>query len=177
MRIGQIAVLFAAAVLVSGCVQIPQAAVDVNRDVSKGISALRDNGNEMVDAWEEMGYRMLDERWARVYSKADADFRAKRKLAPGSALSADQQQNVAGLATLYRDEVRKKIQAKAAELRAVINKNAKMTLDANESITSLLISANAVTSVQQTALKSVGELVPVLPKVSSFVEELLKEVG
>lgn len=54
-------------------------------------------------------------------------------MAPGSALSVQQQQDVAGLATLYRD------------------------------------------SVQQTALESVGELVPGLPKVSSFVDEAFNQ--
>jgi hypothetical protein len=176
MRLSRFALIIAFGIPASGCVQIPPAAVDLSRDVSKGISALRDNGNDMVAAWEEIGYRLLDERWAKVYTKAETDFRAKRKIASGVALTAQDQQDVAGLATLYRDAVRKKVQDKAAELRIVINRNAKTTLDANESLTSLLSSAQAALGVQQSALRSVGELIPALPKASSFIDDVLNTV-
>lgn len=163
--------------VLSGCVHIPQAAIDVNREVSKGVAALRENGQQMVTAWEETAYRVLDERWTQVYARAEKDFRTKRGVAAGAGLTRQQQEDVAGLATLMRDGVRGKIRAKTDEMRQIIAANAKATLEANESITNLLISANSAAAAQQSVLKSVGSLLPIPPEVSKFVDSALETLG
>ena len=161
----------------TGCVQIPQAAIDVNRQVSTGISSLGDNGQEMVRAWEETAYMVLDEKWGQIYKKAESAYRSKKGIAAGTTLSAQQREDVAGVATLVRDEIRKKIRAEADNMRSIISSNTKSTLEANESITNLLISANAVTSMQQSAIKQVGTLIPIPPAISTFVNSAITAAG
>ncbi len=161
----------------AGCVSVPQAAIDVNRQVSKGITTIGDNGLAMVEAWEESAYNMLDERWSNVYAKADSTYRSKKGLSTTAALSYSQQEDVAGLAVLIRSEVRKKIKTKADSMREIISQNVKNTLDANESLTDLLVSASAVSSLQKSALKEVGSLVPIPPGVTTFIASSLKSAG
>lgn len=163
--------------VLSGCVHIPQAAIDVNRQVSKGIDTLRENGQQMVVAWEETAYRVLDERWTQVYTRAEKDFRAKRSVPAAAGLTRQQQEDVAGLATLMRDGVRVKIRAKAEEMQQIIAANAKTTLEANESITNLLINASTAAAAQQSVLKGVGGLLPIPPEVSKFIDGALEVVG
>lgn len=167
-------VALAAILFLSACAQIPQAAIDVNKQVSTGITAIGANGQEMVRAWEESGYKMLDERWTQVYKKAEASYRTKRKIAKDSSLTAQQQQDVAGLASLVRDKVRTKIRAEADKMRSIIASNTKTTLEANESITNLLVSANTVNTTRQSALKEVGKLVPIPPEITGFIDNALK---
>jgi len=163
-----------AAALLSACAQVPVAAIDVNRQVSVGIAALGSNGQDLVNAWEETAFAVIDERWGTLYKKAEIDFRAKRRIAPDAALSAAQQEDLAGLATLVRDQARQRIAAKAREMRQVLAANTRGTLEANDSITQLLISANAVLSQQQSALKQVGEQLRIPSDVTKFVVELVQ---
>jgi hypothetical protein len=158
----------------NSCVHIPQSAVDVNRQVSKGIETLQENGQQLVAAWEETAYRVLDERWKQVYARAEKDYRAKRNVPLTSVLTKEQQEDVAGVATLIRDGVRTKIHAKAEEMRQAITANAKTTLEANESITNLLISANVATAAQESVLKAVGKLLPIPPELSKFLDNALE---
>lgn len=169
--------LVAGILLLTGCAQIPQAAIDVNKQVSTGITTIGDNGKEMVLAWENTAYSMLDERWERVYRKAESSYRTKKGILAGTALSSLQQEEVAGLAALVRDEVRGKIRLEADDMRKIIASNTKSTLEANESITQLLVSANAVNAIQQSAIKEVGPLLPIPPVISGFIESALAASG
>ena len=165
--------LFGILLLLANCVQIPQSAIDVNRQISKGITTLQDNGLQMVLAWEVTAYNFLDERFSIVYSKAENDFRKKRGLSASSALNQQQQMDVAGLAVLLRDKVRSKIHDEAEKMRRIISSNTKTTLEANESITNLLISADAVLTAQKSAIKEVGNLIPIPPEVTKFVKNAI----
>jgi hypothetical protein len=160
-----------------GCAQIPQAAIDVNRQVATGITALNDNAQELIRAWEETAYQVLDERWSKVYAQADAAYRTKRGVQPGVLLTSPQAEEVAGLATLVRDDVRKKIRTEADGMRKIVTANAKNTLDANESVTMLLINANAIGAAQHSALKQVGTLLPIADTVTNFINIALKSAG
>ncbi len=163
--------------VITGCSSIPQAAIDVNKQVSIGIKTIGENGIEMVSAWQKSAYNMLDERWSLVYAKADATYRTGRGIASGATLTAQQQEEVAGLSVLIREEVIKKIDAKTESMRTIINENTKNTLAANDSITNLLISANAVATLQQTAIQEVGNLLPIPPAVSTFITNTLQTAG
>ncbi len=70
MQIKNITLIASLFVVITGCSNIPQAAIDVNKQVSVGINALGENGVEMVKAWELSAYSMLDEKWSKVYAKA-----------------------------------------------------------------------------------------------------------
>jgi hypothetical protein len=158
----------------AGCAQIPQPAIDVSRQVSSGISALGTNGQDMVTAWEEVAYALLDERWSQIYRKAESDYRTKRQLAKTVALNSEQQEEVAGLATLMRDESRKKIGIRSADMRKIIDANTKTTLEANDSVTRLLVSAKSVLSGQQETAKQLADQVKIPSDASKFVSDLLK---
>ena len=177
MNIRNLALITVLLYLVTGCSSIPQAAIDVNKQVSVGISTLGKNGIEMIEAWEQSAFNMLDERWSKVYEKADSSYRTKAGIAAGTALTAQQQEDVAGLATLIRDEVRIKISNEASSMRDIINTNTQNTLAANESITNLLVSANAVATFQQSAIKEVGSLIPIPPAISDFISNSLQTAG
>jgi hypothetical protein len=166
--------LLIAAALLGACAQVPVAAIDVNRQVGVGIAALGGNGQDLVNAWEETAFAVIDERWNRIYGKAEADFRARRKIAADAPLSAQQQEDLAGLATLVRDQMRQKISTRAKEMRKVLATNTRSTQEANESITQLLISANTVLTQQQSALKQVGEQLRIPADVGKFMAEVLQ---
>ncbi|OZG72965.1 hypothetical protein BTA51_13480 [Hahella sp. CCB-MM4] len=157
----------------AGCVSVPQAAIDVNKQVSNGISTIGGNGIAMVDAWEESAYNMLDERWAKIYAKADSTYRTRKGVAQGAQLTYQQQEDIAGLAVLIRSDVRKKIKDEADSMRGIIASNVKNTVEANDSITGLLASASAVSSLQKSALKEVGSLIPIPPVIGSFITNSL----
>ncbi len=160
-----------------GCVSVPQAAIDVNRQVSQGISTIGGNGVAMVDAWEESAYNMLDERWSNIYAKADSTYRSKKGLVQGAQLTYQQQEDVAGLAVLIRSEVRKRIKDEADNMKGIISSNVRSTLEANDSVTDLLASASAVSSLQKSALKDVGNLIPIPPAIGSFITNSLASAG
>lgn len=160
--------------VLSACAQVPLATIDVSRQVSTGIASIGTNGLDTVAAWEETALALLDERWSQIYKKADNEFRKKRQIAVGTALTPDQTEELAGLATLVRDEARRKISGKANEMRKVISENTKTTLEANESVTRLLISANSVLTVQQTAAKQVAEQAKLPSDLNAFVLDLVK---
>jgi hypothetical protein len=177
MNIRSIIFIATLSFIASGCSSIPQAAVDVNKQVSKGISILGENAIEMVNAWEQSAYNMLDEKWSKVYTKADASYRSKKGIAAETPLTAQQQEDVAGLSALIRGEVRFKIRAESDEMKSIITLNTKNTLAANESVTDLLVSANAVATFQQAAIKEVGNLIPIPPAISTFISDSLKTAG
>ena len=159
--------------IAAGCVHVPQAAIDVNKQVSIGITSISENGQEMINAWEETGYMVLDDRWSQVYRRAEVEYRKKKNLADSAVLNSQQQEDVAGLATLIRDDVRKKIHNEANKMRQIISANTKTTLEANNSITNLLISASSMISSQQTALKEVTKLIPIPPEIVKFVSNAI----
>lgn len=160
--------------VLSGCAQVPQAAIDVSRQVSSGISSIGNNGQDVVTAWEETTFALLDERWKQIYKKADNEFRKKRQVANTAVLTAEQQEEVAGLAALIRDESRKKIAARANEMRKVIGANTKTTLEANESVTQLLVSASAVLATQQAAARQVADQAKLPTDLGKFVSSLIE---
>jgi hypothetical protein len=177
MNIRSIIFIVTLSFIATGCSSIPQASIDVNKQISKGISVLGENGIEMVNAWEQSAYNMLDEKWSKVYEKADASYRSKKGIAAGNALTAQQQEDVAGLSVLIRDEVRSKIRAESNGMKSIIMSNTENTLAANESVTALLVSANAVATFQQAAIKEVGNLIPIPPAISAFISDALKTEG
>lgn len=177
MNIRSIIFIVTLSFIATGCSSIPQAAIDVNKQVSEGISALGENGTEMVNAWEQSAYNMLDEKWSKVYEKADATYRSKRSIAAGAILTAQQQEDIAGLSALIRDEVRSKIRSESNEMKSIIMSNTKNTLAANESVTDLLVTANAVATFQQAAIKEVGNIIPIPPTISTFISDSLKTAG
>jgi len=178
MKLKNLTLIFIAILtFTTGCSSIPQAAIDVNKQVSAGISALGENGIEMVDAWEKSAFNMLDERWSKIYEKSDASYRSSKGIAAGAALTPQQQEDVAGLSTIIRGEVREKIRVEASGMRSIINSNTKNTLAANESITNLLASANAVATFQKSAIKEVGSLIPIPPAISDFINSSLQTAG
>lgn len=174
MKFKRLVITLIALSFVTGCTNIPQAAIDVNKQVSVGINTLGENGIEMVNAWEKSAFNMLDEKWDKVYQKADATYRSNKGVAAGAALTVQQQKDIAGLAALIRGEVRTKIRQEASSMRNIINSNTQSTVEANESITDLLISANAITNIQQSAIKKVGSLIPIPPAISEFITSALQ---
>ncbi len=62
-------------------------------------------------------------------------------------------------------------------MRSIINSNTKNTLDANESITNLLAGANAVATFQQSTIVEVGNLIPIPPVISDFINNSLQTAG
>ncbi|WP_282131438.1 hypothetical protein [Pseudoalteromonas aliena] len=177
MQIKNITLIASLFVAITGCSNIPQAAIDVNKQVSVGINALGENGVEMVKAWELSAYSMLDEKWSKVYAKANESYRSKKSIAQNAVLTAQQQEGVAGLSALIRDEVRSKINTKANSMKSIIMSNTKNTIAANESITNLLISANAIVNFQQSAVKEVGKIIPIPPAISTFINDSLNTAG
>ena len=69
------------------------------------------------------------------------------------------------------------INDEADRMRRTIHGNVQATLEANESITELLISANSVLSLQQSAIKEVGDLLPIPPTISTFIDKSLQSAG
>jgi PBP1b-binding outer membrane lipoprotein LpoB len=177
MNIRSIIFIVTLSFIATGCSSIPQAAIDVNKQVSAGISALGENGIDMVNAWEQSAYNMLDEKWSKVYEKANASYITKKSLSAGTVLTAQQQEDVAGLSVVIRDEVRSKIRSESNGMKSIIMSNTKNTLAANESVTDLLVSANAVATFQQAAIKEVGNLIPIPPAISTFISDSLKTAG
>lgn len=161
-------------VLLTACAQVPISAIDVSRQVGTGISSLSTNGQDAVAAWEEVALVLLDERWGQIYRRADSEYRKQRQIAVPAALTADQAEEVAGLATLIRDNARKKITGKANEMRNVISGNTRTTLEANENVTQLLISANSVLTTQQTFAKQAVEHAKLPTDLNTFVLNLIK---
>jgi hypothetical protein len=160
--------------LLTACVQVPISAIDLSRQVNTGISSLGTNGQDAVAAWEEVALALLDERWSQIYKRADSEYRKKRQITASSTLTADQAEEVAGLAALIRDDARNKVTGKANEMRKVISGNTKTTLEANESVTQLLISANSVLTTQQTVAKQVVEHTKLPTDLNTFVLNLIK---
>jgi PBP1b-binding outer membrane lipoprotein LpoB len=177
MNIRSIIFIVTLSFIATGCSSIPQAAIDVNKQISKGISVLGENGIEMINAWEQSAYNMLDEKWSKVYEKAATSYRSKKGIAAGTSLTAQQQEDIAGLSALIRDEVRSKIRAESNGMKSIITSNTKNTLAANESVTDLLASANAIATFQQAAIKEVGNLIPIPPAISTFISDSLKTAG
>ena len=130
--------LLAVSLGLSACAEIPAEAVEANQQVSVGIKTLQDNGLALISAWENTGYMVLDSKFDDVYARADKIYRTKKSVAAGTALTAEQQRDVAGLATLIRDEVRKKVAAQAAEFRQIVKENANTTLNAKRFVTIIL---------------------------------------
>jgi len=62
-------------------------------------------------------------------------------------------------------------------MKSIITSNTKNTLAANESVTDLLASANAIATFQQAAIKEVGNLIPIPPAISRFISDSLKTAG
>jgi hypothetical protein len=62
-------------------------------------------------------------------------------------------------------------------MRSIIASNTKNTLAANESITDLLVSANAVATFQQSAIKEVGSIIPIPPAITDFINNSLQTAG
>lgn len=170
-----LAVLFT---LSTGCANVPKSAITVNQQVSKGIETLKQNGNTMINAWEETGYRVINEQWDKIYEKAEIIYREENSIVSDIALNeGEQKKDVAGIATLIRDELRSKVKVKADEMRKIVSSNASTTLKANESITNLLISVNEVGESREAVLQSVGELLPIPPDVKEFVNKALEQGG
>lgn len=160
--------------LLTACAQVPVSAIDVSRHVGTGISSLSTNGQDAVAAWEEVALSLLDERWGQIYKRADSEYRKKRLIATHAVLTADQAEEVAGLAALIRDDARKKITEKATEMRKTISANTKATLEANESVTQLLISANSALTTQQGLTSKTAELAKLPADINAFIANLIK---
>ena len=160
--------------MLAACAQVPIAAIDVSRQVGTGISSLSSNGQDAVASWEEVALALVDERWTLIYKKADSEYRKKHQIASSHTLTAEQAEEIAGLAALLRDEVRKKIIVKSNEMRKVISDNAKITLIGNESVTQLLVSSNSVLTTQQTLAKQAVEYAKLPNDLNMFVLNLIK---
>lgn len=159
--------------LLTACAQVPVAAIDLSRQVGQGISAIGANGQDAIAAWEEVALSLVDERWSQIYKKADNEYRKKYQIAAGATLNSTQTEDLAGLAALMRDEVRKKISTKAIEMRKVVSANTKATLEANDSVTNLLISANSVLTVQQAVAKQALDQAKLPTDINNYVKGLI----
>ena len=159
-----------------GCASIPPQAIELNKNVSTGIDALEENAIEMVNAWEQSGFMILDESWDKLYDKAESDYRTKKGITTGTSLTADQTKDVAGLAVLIRDEVRKKITDEAISYRSIIKNNATEITQANDSITGLLQEANRAIGKRQVVMDQVQGILPIPPNLTSFIKTTLDNI-
>ena len=164
-------------VMLCACASIPSSSIELNKKVTNGIEAIRDNGLTMVEAWEKTGYKVLDERWKRVHTKAKADYKSKKNIAAGTALTPEQETDVAGLAVIYRDAVKEMIKREADSLREIINKNASETIKGNNSITNLLEEASRAIGKRQVVMSEIKNLVPIPPSVTDFIDNSLSNSG
>lgn len=156
---------------ISGCTNIPPEAISVNETVTKGISTLRENGHALVTSWQETSLKFLDERWSKIYSKAELAYYKKHSISSKKALTRAQHKEVAGIAVLMRDKERNDITTQAAKYRQIISENAQQITVANNSITALLQSANQVIGARTALLTKAGELAPILADVSKVVQD------
>ena len=165
----KIALLITTIVILTGCATIPPQSIELNKAVSSGVVALKDNAIDMVNAWEKSAHLILDESWEKVYDKAESDYRSSKGLAAGATLSSDQLKDVAGLSAIYRDETRKIISDEAEAYRVIIRKNASETAAANDSITELLHEANRAIGKRQVVMDQVQGIMPIPSSITSFI--------
>lgn len=173
--------LGAIAVVIVGCARIPPEAVNVNDQVGQGITTLHQNNLDVINAWEKLGYYIVDERWndihdraAAIYARRAGDEEVRAELDAGTSKEAI----IAGIATGIRDEVRARVRAEADKMRETVNHNMQESMKANESITRLLTSANQVAVARATVLERVGEFLPIdVPEIAGFVDDALDAVA
>ena len=164
-------------VMLCACASIPSSSIELNKKVTSGIEAIRDNGLTMVEAWEKTGYKVLDQRWEKVHTKAKEDYKRIKDIGEGTALTPEQEKDVAGLAVIYRDKIKENIKHEADSLREIINKNASETIQANNSITNLLEEASRAIGKRQVVMSEIKNLVPIPASVTDFIDNSLSKSG
>jgi hypothetical protein len=180
MRLRRLVPALAVAVVLTACARIPPEAVEVNEQVGEGISTLQQNNLQMIEAWADLTYFIVDESGGEIHDRAAAAFE-RRADSPAVraelARGVSRESIIAGIAVEIRDKVRDRVAEEADKMRAVVNANARETSGANVSITRLLTSANAVVQTRASILERVGDLSPInIPEIAGFVEQAIEDV-
>ena len=157
--------------LLVGCVNVPPDSIAVNGRVSSGITTMEQNTVSVIKAWRDTAVALLEAQFDDIYDRAEEKFRSKRNIPGGQTLTSDQVRDVAVLVMVVNDAVRDKIDARAAEMRQVSQNNAAAIKAANDSITGLLKSAQAVIGGRDVLIQDVTNLLPIPANVVDFVKD------
>ena len=163
-----------AVLLLSGCVNIPPESITVNEKVSAGVVTMEENTNLVINAWRETAVALLEEQFDDIYDAAEEKYRSKKNIASGQGLNDDQVRDVAVFVMLVNEQVRGKIDKQVADMRRVSQRNAAAIKGANDSITNVLQSAQAVISGREAAIKDVTDLLPIPADVTDFISNAKK---
>ncbi len=167
--------------LVSACANIPQGAVDLNRKVSKGVEALAENARSVIGTWRSLTYEIVDRNHDEIFGEVKINHTNKLKnklkaMHPGASKEELRSALESALALLHarvRDKIRAGIDTKADAMLAVVNKNTRAILKANDSITNLLVSSREVVASRNALLVDFEALIPIPPPAKEFVKTLI----
>ena len=163
-----------AVLLLTGCVSIPPESITVNEKISAGVVTMEENTNLVIDAWRETAVALLEEKFDAIYDDVEERYRSKRGIPSvsvgGPDLNADQARDVAVFVMLVNERVRGAIDEKAANMRLVSQQNAGTIKGANDSITNLLQSSQAVISGREATIKDVTDLLPIPADVTGIID-------
>lgn len=86
------------------------------QELDTKIADLQETNLSLIRAVALQSKYAVDERWSEIYSKADSLYRTKKGIGHEQELSREQAEDIAGLATLIREEIFKDIEKQEDEL-------------------------------------------------------------
>lgn len=162
--------------LVAGCVNIPPESITVNAKISAGITVMQENTNLVIDGWRDTAMELLKAESDLIYKQVEVIYLKKGNIPKGQALNTKQIRDVAGMQSLVYLQMSDKINEKVDEMKRVAQANATALRRANNSITGLLESAQAVISRRQALIKDFSTLSPIITNVVDFINNAKKTV-
>ena len=159
--------------LLVGCAQIPPEAIKLNEEVSQKITISKVNSLRLIDAWERSRHALIEEEWGYIYSEATRLYNAKpQQVREDLEGHASKPENIGELAALIMEGAKTRISAMAQEMRQVVENNAQEIVAANDSITRLLASANAVGQTRAYILDRLKGVLPFeIPNVTKVIHD------
>ena len=161
--------------LLIGCAQIPMEAIKLNQEVSRTIVILKENRLKLIDAWEMSGHVLIQNKWKTIYNKAvqiyDAKSDADRTILEKNAF---RDENIGEIAAAIMEKIKAIISTGAKEMRQVVEKNTQDIVASNDSITRLLVSANAVGQTRTYLLDLFNNILPFnIPNINDILKKEL----
>ena len=163
-----------------GCAQIPPEAIELNKMVSENIKVLKDNNLLSIDAWEENGHIQIDNNWNLIYDKATKIY---------SRILEDPERNhdidpslrdrdIGKLASTITQKLKAKVSDQAKDMRRIVEENTKTIVAANNSISRLLASANAVATTRTQILGDLEMLPSInIPELNKIISEEIESIN
>jgi coenzyme F420-reducing hydrogenase alpha subunit len=155
-------------------------AVQVSQQVGQGITLQKDNILLLIDAWERLGYDLVDEQWREIYDEATKRYDAPSRVAERATAErvAPREANIGEMASLIKDERRTRISEQAKSMRQKVEKDVQAIIAANSSITRLLHSANSVGQTRGLVISRIEELLSItIRDISTIITDATQPEG